>query len=74
MIIDVSGVELIPGNYGQDCPGNGLDDSMECCCDECEYMMCCFEMDSPDWCIQCNDKECPNSPNCEYFSENTNRV
>lgn len=40
MIIDVSAVELIPGNYGQDCPGNGFNGDIECCCDECEYMMC----------------------------------
>lgn len=23
MIIDVTGIELIPGNNGEDCPGNG---------------------------------------------------
>ena len=23
MILDVTGIELIPGNNGEDCPGNG---------------------------------------------------
>ena len=36
MIIDVTGIELIPGNNGEDCPGNGehIDNNgkvIECC-------------------------------------------
>ena len=47
MILDVTGVELMPGNGGQDCPGNGRScdergNLIEPCCDECDYMMCCF--------------------------------
>ncbi len=33
MIIDITGIELIPGNHGKDCPGNG-ENGNECCCDE----------------------------------------
>ena len=43
MIVDVTGVPLIPGNGGKDCPGNGKNPEYECCCDECDYMMVCFE-------------------------------
>ena len=36
-----------PGNQGKDCPGNGkhIDANgnlIECCCDECDFLMCCF--------------------------------
>ena len=34
---------LVPGNGGWDCPGNGLTEEIECCCDECDYMLCCME-------------------------------
>ena len=44
MIVDVTGIALIPGNGGQDCPGNGSGD-WECCCDECDFFLDCF----PDW-------------------------
>ncbi|MCH5300905.1 MAG: hypothetical protein J1E56_06250 [Ruminococcus sp.] len=62
MIIDVTGIELIPGNKGSDCPGNGehKDKSgnyIECCCDECDYMMCCLE----DICKTCTDYRCKNT-------------
>ena len=64
MIIDVTGVQLIPGNGGADCPGNGerVGDNgkiIECCCDECDYMLCCYE-DMP--CADCVDPDCPHSP------------
>lgn len=47
MIIDISGIELLPGNRGSDCLGNGehfdeFGNKIECCCDECDYMLCCF--------------------------------
>lgn len=47
MIIDVTGVELTPGNGGKDCKGNGMHKDkdgniIECCCDECDYMVLCF--------------------------------
>ena len=60
MIIDVTGIELKPGNWGKDCLGNGkcCDENgkiIECCCDECDYMMCCvYECD----CENCNDERC----------------
>ena len=58
MIIGCSGVMLIPGNGGEDCPGNGEDTLFECCCDECDYYLCCFDDDVAN-CDQCNDKACP---------------
>ncbi len=46
-IIDVPGVELTPGNMSA-CLGNGkhLDEDgifIECCCDECDYLILCLE-------------------------------
>ena len=51
-IIDITGVELTPGDY-KNCLGNGEHyDSdggiIECCCDECDYLMLCLEND-PDY-------------------------
>lgn len=43
MLLDVTGTPLVPGNEGKDCPGNGTDPRYECCCDECDYMLDCFE-------------------------------
>lgn len=47
MIKDVSGIELIPGNMGKNCPGNGnyFNDLGEIiiCCDECDYLICCSD-------------------------------
>ena len=65
MIIDLTGIELTPGNNGDDCLGNGrhIDDNgeiIECCCDECDYMMCCFGMEEFDNCKECDDLFCPN--------------
>ena len=65
MIIDVSGVILTPGNYGKNCMGNGehFDQNrklIECCCDECNYLLCCvYKTD----CEKCDDKKCPNAVN-----------
>lgn len=64
MIIDVTGTELIPGNNGKDCPGNGehIDengDIIECCCDECDYMLCCIETHIETACKNCSDYRCP---------------
>lgn len=63
MITDVTGITLRPGNGGRDCPGNGTHlnpqgETIECCCNECDYLLCCAGI------IQCNgclDKNCPNS-------------
>ena len=59
MIIDITGVELIPGNYGNDCPGNGENPDVECCCDECDYMRCCLEPHTQDQCDNCHAPYCP---------------
>ena len=61
MIIDITGTELIPGNQGNDCPGNGLTPGVECCCNECDYMICCLENHDPSDCLTCNDEDCPRS-------------
>lgn len=65
MIIDVTGTILIPGNDGKECYGNGMHfdwrgNPIECCCDECAYMMCCMEEHNPNECKNCADSECPN--------------
>ena len=59
MLIDVTGTILIPGNQGQDCPGNGVNPEIPCCCDECDYMLCCFGTHDPGMCDDCNDSDCP---------------
>ncbi len=61
MIIDITGTTLIPGNCGKDCPGNGDFVGLECCCDQCDYMMCCLESHDSKACQTCTDKECPHS-------------
>ena len=45
-VIDPTGVELSPGER-EKCLGNGehVDDKglvIECCCDECDYLLICF--------------------------------
>ena len=45
---DVTGIELTPGNGGEKSKGNGKhkDENgkiIECCCDECDYLLCCIE-------------------------------
>ena len=46
--IDISGVELTPGEPTV-CLGNG-EQGFECCCDECDYYLLCFpEFASEDW-------------------------
>ncbi|MBQ7346309.1 MAG: hypothetical protein IJW45_09680 [Oscillospiraceae bacterium] len=59
MLIDITGVILIPGNQGKDCPGNGEDETIECCCDECDYMLCCLDTEYPDHCATCSERDCP---------------
>lgn len=70
MIIDITGTILIPGNLGKDCPGNGETKDkngnlIECCCDECDYMLCCLETHDKKSCETCDDTECPHSPNVD---------
>lgn len=59
MIIDITGTVLVPGNYGKDCPGNGEVPGVECCCNECDYMICCFGPYDSNKCKNCTNKDCP---------------
>ena len=59
LIIDVTGVTLIPGNQGKNCPGNGENPAIECCCNECCYMLCCLNDADPNHCSICKDPNCP---------------
>ena len=61
MITDITGTELVPGNLGKDCPGNGEREGIECCCDECDYMQCCLESHDPAKCKTCRDGRCSHS-------------
>ncbi len=61
MIIDITGVELTPGMKGEFCNENGLHEGIECCCDECDYMLCCLETADDNMCEGCFDSDCPRS-------------
>lgn len=63
MIKDATGIVLIPGNCGTDCPGSWEYAGLDCCCDECDYMLCCLENHNPKDCLTCCDKDCPRSKN-----------
>ena len=39
-VMDISGVELTPGEPVA-CLGNG-EQGFDCCCDECDYYLLCF--------------------------------
>ena len=39
-VIDISGIELMPGEPNA-CLGNG-EQGFECCCDECDYYLLCL--------------------------------
>ncbi len=49
-IIDITGVELTPGNSAV-CLGNG-GQGFECCCDACDYFLLCF----PEFGVQIKEK------------------
>lgn len=59
MIKDITGAVLVPGDLGQDCPGNGKTPEIECCCEECDYFLCCFDGTYPACCQKCTDSNCP---------------
>ena len=68
MIRDVTGTKLTPGNLGRDCIGNGEHfdkngNRIECCCDECAYLMCCIEEHDKNNCINCEYFFCPRCKN-----------
>ena len=50
-VIDVTGVELTPGEPDV-CLGNG-EQGYECCCDECDYLALCL----PEFCEEDFDSE-----------------
>ncbi|MBS7299200.1 MAG: hypothetical protein KIG65_09010 [Eubacteriales bacterium] len=58
MLIDLTGNELVSGNLGKDCPANGSSGN-ECCCDECDYMLCCLDTHNEAECEDCNEWDCP---------------
>lgn len=63
MIIDVTGIRIIPGNGGRDCPGNGEHfgengEVLVCCCDECDYLLCCINIKYYEECKYCSDINC----------------
>ena len=52
--MDVTGIKLTPGNGGKDCLGNGeyYDENgilIECCCNECDYMVECLTSEEKKW-------------------------
>ena len=59
MIVDITGTILFPGNLGIDCLGNGRNSEIACCCDECDYMMCCLPAHDKTECLECEDQDCP---------------
>lgn len=64
MSIDITGIVLIPGNTGMNYPGNGshfdeFGKLLECCCDECDYLLCCLESHLLTDCMDCENKNCP---------------
>ncbi len=59
MLIDITGIPLTPGNMGKDCAGNGLHLESECCCDECDFMLCCTFLWTIDDCRTCGVHDCP---------------
>lgn len=61
MIYDITGTLLTPGNCGNDCLGNGEHKGIECCCNECDYMLCCLETHDCTSCLNCQDRYCPRS-------------
>lgn len=64
MIIDITGISLMPGNLGRDCLGNGAHtdengNEIPCCCDGCDYMQCCLIEHTVTICENCTDTKCP---------------
>ena len=59
MILNTTGIELTPGNLGQDCIANGSRKDIECCCDECDYLQCCINTNYRQKCVGCGNRDCP---------------
>ena len=58
MIVDITGTVLTPGNYGKECLGNGFNEGYACCCDECDFLLCCISDNWEQACVVCKDKDC----------------
>ncbi len=77
MIIDITGTVLTPSKNGKDCLGNGQhydsqDRKIACCCDECDYMLCCWNTPAPKQCATCTDTNCPqNTGEAQHHHEVT---
>ena len=41
--MDPTGTLLTPSPGGEECLGNGRHEDVECCCDECDYFLDCFD-------------------------------
>ena len=79
MIIDITKIKLTPGNGGIDCPGNGnhLDENgcaIECCCDECDYLLCCESKNFPEICLSCLDSDCPQNAKLPNSNEQNKKT
>lgn len=66
LIIDITGTLLTPGCGGMGCKGNGdyiniFGTPVECCCNGCNYMMCCLDEHDEYECRECPKKHCPRS-------------
>lgn len=55
MMIDIAENKLTPGDFGKGCSGNGEHKDIECCCDECDYLMCCIDENYLQGCKCCQD-------------------
>jgi len=56
--------KLTPGNNGENCRFNGnckniFGKTIECCCDECDYLMCCLPEKYAKSCENCSGGSCP---------------
>ena len=64
MIKDITGIKLTPGNFGEECLGNGKhydkkNQLIECCCDECDFYICCLDENYQEECKKCKIFYCP---------------
>ena len=72
MIIDITGIELTPSRNGKRCLGNGEHHDkygypLECCCNECDYYICCFDKHSRKECTTCEDLFCPHAGKLSFI-------
>lgn len=61
MMIDATETVLTPGNLGKYCMGNGEHPESDCCCDQCDYLLCCLDSHDPTECGNCREPNCPHS-------------